>query len=88
MIVEFNALSDEFRKRERLRYPPTTVNLIASNIKLALKTKAMGTGLIIEHLALSMLRNFVEIVEVWSANVRARATARINGNANAAADTV
>lgn len=84
-IAEFNAMSKEFRELEALGYPPTTFALVASNMKLALKTKLMNTGLIVEHLAPHMRRNFLTALEGWTAHTRGRATARLNQKAATAA---
>jgi hypothetical protein len=83
-VAEFNALCAEFRQLEKLGYPPTTFNLVISNMKLALKTKIMGTGLIVEHVAPHLRRDFLSAVAGWTASVRNRATARLNKTAAAA----
>jgi hypothetical protein len=80
-VAEFNAMLKEFRELDALGYPPTTYNLVASNMRLALKTKLMQTGLIIEHLAPNMRRNFLTALEGWVAHTRARATAALEAQA-------
>jgi hypothetical protein len=84
VIAKFNALTKKSRELTALGYAPATPALVDSNMKLALKTKLMGTGLIIEHLAPHMRRNFVDVIAGWASHVRARATARLNKAADAA----
>jgi hypothetical protein len=77
-IAEFNAMSAEFRQLDALGYAPTTHALVASNMKLALKTKVMSTGMHVEHLAPHMRRNFITVVDGWVSHVKARADALLN----------
>jgi hypothetical protein len=85
VIAKFNALSKKSRELTALGYAPATLALVDSNMKLALKTKLMGTGLIIEHLAPHMRRTFISVIESWTSHVRARAMARLNRNKSAKA---
>jgi hypothetical protein len=84
-ISEYNALVDEFRRLDALGFAPTTYNLVNSNMRLALKSKVMNTGLVVEHLRSHLRRNFVDVISGWSNHVRARATARLNKTAAKAA---
>ena len=80
VIEKFNDLSKKSRELTALGYAPATPALVDSNMKLALKTKLMGTGLIVEHLAPHMRRTFTSVIQSWTDHVRARATARLNRN--------
>jgi hypothetical protein len=80
-IAEFSLLSEDFRQLERLGFAPTTYALVHSNMRLALKSRLMGTGLAVEHLAPHHRRNFIDVIEGWASHVRARATARLKRNA-------
>jgi hypothetical protein len=82
-ITEYNSLCDEFRQLDRLGYAPTTFALVNSNMRLALKTKVMGTGLVVEHLQTHLRRDFISVIEGWASHVKARAMARINRNTKA-----
>jgi hypothetical protein len=81
VIEKFNDLSKKSRELTALGYAPATPALVDSNMKLALKTKLMGTGLIVEHLAPHMRRTFTSVIQSWTDHVRARATARLNKTA-------
>jgi hypothetical protein len=84
MIAEYMALCGEFRELVKLGFSPTTYRMVAITMRTTMLTKLMGTDLKIQHLAPGERKTFEGAIEGWSANIRARATARLNQIASAA----
>jgi len=77
-IAEYQRLTQDFGELERLNFAPTTFDLVRVNMRAAATTKLMFTDLRQEFLAPHERRNFVTVIEAWSAAVRGKATARLN----------
>jgi hypothetical protein len=79
--AEFSA---DYRRLGLLGYGAPSWALVAVNCRTALLTGLMGGDLQIEHIAPGARKTYRAVVEGWAANVRARATARLNRNKDAA----
>ena len=79
-VAEYVALTSDFRKLVQLGFAPTSLALIQANMRAATATKLQFTDLRQTFLAPHERRDFVGVIEGWAANVRARATARLNRN--------
>jgi len=77
-IAEYQRLTQDFNELNALGYAPTTFDLVKVLMQAAAVTKLQFTDLRVAFLAPHERRNFVTVIEAWSAAVRGKATARLN----------
>jgi hypothetical protein len=83
-LEKYAALTRDFRQLDALGYAPTTWPLVKINMQAAVATRLQFTDLRQAFLAPHERRDFVTVISGWSNHVRARATARLNRNKDAA----
>jgi hypothetical protein len=85
-LAEYADLSNDFHELDKLGFAPTTHGLVRVNMQRAVATALQFTDLRQEFLAPHERRTFGAVISDWSANVRARAEARLaKGNKDKAA---
>jgi hypothetical protein len=84
-VGEYGELVSDFRQVEALGYPPATLALVRINMRAATASKLMFGDLQQSFLAPHERRSFIDVIDGWSRQIRARAAARLERNARAKA---